>query len=99
MFVYIRAAAFIIVVTQKLVLKQPKNVTAKCTETLLPPPCIEFSLYHTIYAPNVLDNQSPKFKRVWLKETTEFHFLGGLNICVDFDLRDSKKDWEYEETK
>ena len=37
MFVYIRSAASIIVVTQKLVLQQPKNVTAKCTETLLPP--------------------------------------------------------------
>ena len=35
---------FIIVVTQKLVLQQSKNVTAKCTETLLPPPCIQFSL-------------------------------------------------------
>ena len=34
---------FIIVVTQKLVLQQSKNVTAKCTETLLPPPCIQFS--------------------------------------------------------
>ena len=40
MFVYIRSAAFIIVVTQKLVLQQSKNVTAKCTETLLPPPII-----------------------------------------------------------
>ena len=35
---------FIIVVTQTLVLQQSKNVTAKCTETLLPPPCIQFSL-------------------------------------------------------
>ena len=35
---------FIIVVTQKLVLQQSKNVTAKCTETLSPPPCIQFSL-------------------------------------------------------
>ena len=35
---------FIIVVTQKLVLQQSKYVTAKCTETLLPPPCIQFSL-------------------------------------------------------
>ena len=33
---------------------------------------------------------SPKFKRVSLKETSEFPFWG-LNICVDFDLRDSKK--------
>ena len=35
---------FIIVVTQKLVLQPSKNVTAKCTETLSPPPCIQFSL-------------------------------------------------------
>ena len=47
MFVYIRSAAFIIVVTQKLVFQQSKNVIAKCTETLLPPPCIQFSLIHT----------------------------------------------------
>jgi len=33
--------------------------------------------------------QSPKFIRVLLNETPEFHFWG-LNICVDFDLRDSK---------
>ena len=36
---------FIIVVKQKLVLQQPKNVTSKCMETLLPPPCIQFSLF------------------------------------------------------
>jgi len=35
-------------------------------------------------------SQSPKFKRVSLNETPEFPFWG-LNICVDFDLRDSKK--------
>ena len=50
MFVYIRSAAFIIVVTLKLVLQQSKNVTAKCTETLLPPPCIQFSLVFTQYS-------------------------------------------------
>jgi len=44
MFLYIRSAAFIIVVTQKLVLQQSKNATAKCTETLSPPPWIQFSL-------------------------------------------------------
>ena len=49
MFVYIRSAAFIIVVTHKLVLQQSKNVTAKCTETLLPPPSIQFSLHISIY--------------------------------------------------
>ena len=36
MFVYIRSAAFVTVVTQKLVLQQSKNVTAKCTETQSP---------------------------------------------------------------
>ena len=41
---YIRSAAFAIVVTQKLVPQQSKNVTAKCTETLSPPPSIPFSL-------------------------------------------------------
>ena len=35
-------------------------------------------------------NLSPKFKRVSLNETPEFPSWG-LNICVDFDLRDSKK--------
>ena len=44
MFVYIRSPAFVIVVTQKLVLQQSKNVTAKCTETQSPPPTIQFSL-------------------------------------------------------
>ena len=34
----------IIVVTQKLVLQQSKNVTAKCTETLSPPPSIQYFL-------------------------------------------------------
>jgi len=38
----------------------------------------------------LLNGQSPKFKRVLLNETPEFPFWG-LNICVDFDLRDSKK--------
>jgi len=34
--------------------------------------------------------QSPKFKRVSLNKTREFPFWG-LNIYVDFDLRNSKK--------
>ena len=44
MFVYIRSAAFVIVVTQKLVLKQSKNFTGKCTETLSPHPSIQYLL-------------------------------------------------------
>ena len=35
---------FNIVVTQKLVFQQSKNVRAKCTETLSPPTSIQFSL-------------------------------------------------------
>ena len=42
--------------------------------------------------------QSPKFKRVLLDETPKFPFWG-LNICVDFDLRGSKKNEKYEETQ
>jgi len=42
---------FIIVVTQKLVLQQSKNVTAKCTETVSPPPSIQFSLTETKIGP------------------------------------------------
>ena len=40
---------FIIVVTQKLVLQQSKNVSAKCTENLSPPPCILYSLFVCMY--------------------------------------------------
>ena len=46
MFVYIRSSAFVFVVTQKLVLQQSKNVTAKCTETKSPPPSTQFSLVY-----------------------------------------------------
>ena len=41
---------------------------------------------------------SPKFKRVSLNETPEFPFWG-LKFCVDFDLRDSKKNGEYKQTE
>ena len=51
------------------------------------------NLLSTVYIP-----QSPKFKRVSLNETPELPFWG-LNICVDFDLRNSGKNGEYEETK
>ena len=55
MFVYVRSAALIIVVTQKLVLQQSKNVIAKCTETLLPPPCIQFSLILSLHTKYITD--------------------------------------------
>ena len=48
---------FIIVVTQKLVLQRSKNVTAKCTENLSPPPCILYSLVGIIN--NLQCNISP----------------------------------------
>ena len=41
MFVYIRSTAFVIVV---IVFQRSKNVTAKCTETLSPPPSIQYLL-------------------------------------------------------
>ena len=40
---------FIIVITQKLVLQHSKYVKAKCTETLLPTSCIQFSLCFIVY--------------------------------------------------
>ena len=46
------------------------------------------NLYEYMYAAFV--HQSPKFKRESQNETPEFPFWG-LNICVDFYLRDSKK--------
>ena len=58
MFVYIRSAAFVIVVTQKLVLQLSKNVTAKCTENQSPTPSIQFSL---MYANSLLIVQAMYF--------------------------------------
>ena len=43
-------AIFIIILTQTLVLQQSKNVTAKCTETLLPPLSFQFSLVLIIFS-------------------------------------------------
>ena len=64
MFVYIRSTAFVIVVTPKLVLLRSKYVTAKCTETLSPPPSIQYLLgyndrsYLSIYTALVKRNHS-----------------------------------------
>ena len=52
-----------------------------------------YTVHHVFYAEYstfLKSPLSPKFKRVSLNETPEFPFWG-LNICVDFDLRDSKK--------
>ena len=67
MFVYIRSAAFIIVVTQKLVLQQSKNVTAKCTETLSPPPSIKYLLgLHRGYYTQVTRKKRRKHEKMYL---------------------------------
>ena len=50
--------SFIIVVTQKLVLQQSKNVTAKYTETLSPPPSIQFSLILAISFKLVIEKKT-----------------------------------------
>ena len=72
MFVYIRSAAFIIVVTQKLVLQQSTYVTAKCTETLLPP-----SLYSILFGCTL--------RNTWkLQYTNKVNFL--LALYVYFSL-------------
>jgi len=63
---FIRSAAFVIVVTQKLVLQQSKNVTAKCAETQSPPPSIQFSL------------TEPKVCTVVLYSTYESRYLYSL---------------------
>ena len=86
MFVYIRSAAFIIVVTQKIVLQQSKNVTAKCTETLSPPPCIQFSLIRTMSThgsllriyDNVRRNQKHGYKSIFGNASNLTFFISCL---------------------
>ena len=51
---------FITVVTQKLVLQQSKNVTAKCTETLSPPPSIQYLLDRIILLFTLKTNRTAK---------------------------------------
>ena len=41
-----RLPLLLLFVTEKLVLQQSKNVTAKCKENLSPPPCILYLLGH-----------------------------------------------------
>ena len=48
-------------------------------------------LRHFVYNDAKKPPRSPKFKRVSLNEPSEFPFRD-LNIFVDFDLRDSKKE-------
>ena len=87
MFVYIRSAAFVIVVTQKLVLQQSKNVTAKCTETLSPPPSIQFSL-------GLLDQYLQMWNENYYKinykeQSSEKTIFNKTNVC---DLKEKHKD-------
>ena len=58
MFVYIRSSAFVIVVTQKLVLQQSKNVTTKCTENLPPAPLLVF--YSSCKEPWNKEEENPR---------------------------------------
>ena len=51
---------FIIVVKQKLILQQSKNVTAKCTESLSPPPSIKFSLSN-LYTYTLTDRKTGQY--------------------------------------
>ena len=74
---------FIIVVTQKLVLQRSKNVTAKCTENLSPPPCILYSLLITNETKSLL---RPKFQ--FLKLGSKFTY-----VIIDCN----KSDWIQEE--
>ena len=80
MFVYIRSAAFVIVVTQTLVFQQSKNVTAKCTETLLPPPCIQFSLVQTMNSVKS-NNISLKYQRFTPSARLEIYGDCQIRIC------------------
>jgi len=48
------------------------------------------NINNTVHMNIFRGSQSPKFKRVSLNETFEFPFWRP-NICIDFDLRDSKK--------
>ena len=76
MFVYIRSTAFVMVVTQKLVLHQSENVTAKCTENLSPPPSILYllELYTVSHAEVDLITRVKKRKK------------GGLSCVFSFFL-------------
>ena len=78
MFVYIRSPAFVIVVTQKLVLQQSKNVTAKCTETLSPPLSIQFSLNLLVS----VENDGMKLKL--LMRTSFYSWLGITQLCLEY---------------
>ena len=49
-----------------------------------------FTPVRAVHCTKKMYTPEAKFKRVSLNETPEFPFWG-LNICVDFDLRDSKK--------
>ena len=80
MFVYIRSAAFVIVVTKKLVLQQSKNVTAKCTETPSPSPYIHFSLKKK--TKNKFNVGIPKLnqKIIYKDDTKSHYFKKSLNL-------------------
>ena len=105
---------FIIVIAQKLVLKQSKNVTAKCLENLSHSPCILY-LLATIKPDQfillvgkpgtVISKYIIQCTTVYTVQSTVIRARNlkeypfwGLIICVDFDLKELKK-WKNEETK
>ena len=65
---------FIIVVTQKLVLQRSKNVTAKCTENLSPPPCILYSLVivYLYSITNFCETCLIRIKKIYPLDTTKY---------------------------
>ena len=74
---------FIFVVTQKLVLHQSKNVTAKCTENLSPPPCILYLLeLYTVSHAEVVITRVKKRKK------------GGFKLCFFIFLNLLLKDFK-----
>ena len=55
--------------TQKLVLLRPKNVTAKCTETLSPPPSIQYLLAKNVNFKGLKETCTPgQISLVWRLE-------------------------------
>ena len=72
---------------EKLVLQQSKNVTAKCTETLSPPPSIQFSL-------GLLDQYLQMWNENYYKinykeQSSEKTIFNKTNVC---DLKEKHKD-------
>ena len=73
---------FIIVVPQKLFLQQSKNVTEKCTETLSPPPSIQY-LLGTWILRNQLWNPSYNKKLEYFYMVCKYWFFSSFTFYWD----------------